>query len=115
MAISFAHEGRDLITLKALAASIPGRVDGQSMTYETVRQWAERGRRGVVLETLLVGGTRMTTRRAFDRFLTRLNHRTGPSGGGADDRIARGALTPRQRREKKARISSQLKDLGVIE
>lgn len=53
------------------------------MTYETVRQWAERGRRGVVLETLLVGGTRMTTRRAFDRFLSRLNHRPGPSGGGA--------------------------------
>ena len=42
----------------------------------TVRRHAQRGCRGVLLETVLVGGKRYTSQSAVDRFLASLNSRS---------------------------------------
>jgi len=41
----------------------------------TLYRWTRRGFRGVVLETIQVGGTRNTTREALQRFFERLTVR----------------------------------------
>jgi len=38
----------------------------------TIFNWASRGKRGVVLETVQVGGLLVTTREALERFFSRL-------------------------------------------
>lgn len=37
--------------------------------YETVRQYAKQGRRGVVLETKFIGRDKYTSRKAIERFI----------------------------------------------
>ena len=55
-----------LITLK-----VAGEVLGRHVA--TIHRWASHGVRGVVLETLQVGGTRCTSREALQRFFERLS------------------------------------------
>jgi len=44
----------------------------------TVYRWSTAGVRGVILETLQVGGTRCTSREAVQRFCEALTDATGP-------------------------------------
>ena len=46
-------------------------------SYETVRQWAIRGRKGIVLETITFGGRRFTSRAAIGRFVDALTAKGG--------------------------------------
>jgi hypothetical protein len=39
----------------------------------TLWRWALRGVRGIVLESIVIGGRRYTSREAVDRFMSRLN------------------------------------------
>ena len=61
---------RDAITLADAVDYIPGRPH-----VATLHRWASRRgvRGGIRLETYLVGGIRMTTPAAIERFLRRLN------------------------------------------
>jgi hypothetical protein len=43
----------------------------QNVALSTVWRWAQRGVRGVQLETFAIGGKRYTTREAFGRFVER--------------------------------------------
>ncbi len=54
----------DVIRLSEVSAELPGRVD-----VSTVWRWAQRGVRGVKLETVTIGGKRMTSRQAVSRFI----------------------------------------------
>lgn len=61
-----------LLTLSAAAKRIPGR-NGKGVHLGTIGRWAFDGRRGVVLESLVIGGQRYTSVEALQRFVERLN------------------------------------------
>jgi hypothetical protein len=55
-----------LVALKDVATIMPEGVKPPS--YETIRQWTVKGRRGVVLQIVCVGRTKYTSREALERF-----------------------------------------------
>jgi hypothetical protein len=69
-----------LQTLSQAAASLPRRRRGRSTHISTLYRWATNGCRGIVLETIQVGGTRCTSPQALQRFFQRLTDTTNPRG-----------------------------------
>ena len=62
-----------LVTFAQAAKLVPSRT-GRTLHVTTIHRWASAaGARGVRLESVLVGGTRMTTVEAVQRFVDRLN------------------------------------------
>jgi Protein of unknown function (DUF1580) len=61
----------DVITLDEAAKLIPGRDGGTAHPF-TVASWTRAGRRGVVLESLLCGPRRCTSKQALQRFFDRI-------------------------------------------
>jgi len=86
-----------LLALSDVCRRFPGRAGGKPLHYETVRLWALTGRRGVVLETLIVGGRRYTSEEALERFIAALN--------ASADRPA-----PRRPRSKRADMKQALRE-----
>lgn len=66
-----------LVSLTEAAASLPRRRAGRKPHVSTLYRWSMAGCRGVVLETLAVGGTRCTSREALARFFARLTAQSG--------------------------------------
>ncbi len=52
--------------------AVPGMEARKRLHERTIRNWSTRGKRGVVLETVPVGGILVTTRQALQRFFARL-------------------------------------------
>lgn len=52
---------------------LPARRAGKRPNVATFYRWAQRGVRGVVLETIQVGGTKCTSAEAIQRFCERLS------------------------------------------
>jgi Protein of unknown function (DUF1580) len=73
-----------LLTLKQAADEVPRRRRGRKTHISTLFRWSTVGCRGVVLETIQVGGTRCTSREALQRFFERLSQpvQAGAVGGG---------------------------------
>lgn len=94
----------ELLSLPAAAKLLPRRREGKKVHTATLYRWTVTGLRGVVLESLQVGGTRCTSREALQRFFERLNrvptfHRSP---------------TTRSEQTRQSRIvEKQLDDLGV--
>ena len=64
-----------LLTPHQVAAMFPGR-SGTGVSVATVWRWLSgRGRRGVVLESIRVGGSRYSSREAVSRFVQHVNAR----------------------------------------
>ena len=61
------------ITLTQAAAHLPRRRRGRKAAVSTLHRWATRGLRGVVLETLQVGGSKCTSLAALQRFFDSLS------------------------------------------
>ncbi len=62
----------ELLSLTEAARLVPRRRGGKGAHVATLYRWAKDGLRGVVLQTLQVGGTRCTSREALQRFFERL-------------------------------------------
>ena len=58
----------DLLTVREAASVFPGKV-----TRDAVDLYVRKGVRGEKLEVMFVGGKRLTSRQAINRFLARLN------------------------------------------
>jgi hypothetical protein len=56
------------IPLSLAAREIPNRRGDRGVNVATIWRWMQRGIRGIKLETILIGGQRMTTREAMRRF-----------------------------------------------
>ena len=74
-------ETEELIPLKQLGLMFPGRA-GKAISRATLFRWMLKGVKGHKLESLLIGGKRVSSRQAVARFLDSLNpgachHRTG--------------------------------------
>jgi len=61
------------IPLIQAAAHVPRRRRGRKAAASTLHRWATHGLRGIVLETLQVGGTKCTSLAALQRFFDRLS------------------------------------------
>lgn len=62
-----------LLTVKQVARLLPGR-SGKGVSLATVWRWMSgHGRRGVVLESIVVGGSRYCSREAVLRFIQQAN------------------------------------------
>jgi hypothetical protein len=76
---------------------IPGR-HGQKIHTSTLFRWASVGIKGVVLETVPIGGTRCTSIEALQRFFNRLEQARQPGGlPGSDSVPLSSARTETQR------------------
>ena len=94
----------ELLSLSDAARLLPRRRGGRKVHTTTLYRWTATGLKGVVLESLQVGGTRCTSREALGRFFARLNR--SPTFYRSE--VARSQQT------KHARIvERQLDDLGV--
>jgi hypothetical protein len=58
--------------LTIFAREVPNRAGGCGVNVSTPWRWALKGSRGVKLETVFVGGIRMTSREAGQRFYERV-------------------------------------------
>lgn len=65
-----------IVTLKEACKLLPRR-NGRRMHVATVYRWSVAGVRGVVLETIQVGGARCTSLEAIRRFCEELTYNTG--------------------------------------
>ena len=93
-----------LISLTEAAKTVPRRRRGRKTHLSTIYRWATVGVRGVVLETLQCGGSRVTSREALQRFFERLSgpDPAGPVGSHSVPIPARRTAAQRQRDSAKA-------------
>lgn len=68
-----------LLSLRDAAKRLPGRRQGKRPAVETLYRWTLHGCRGIVLESVQIGGTRCTSLEALDRFFAALTA-AGPAG-----------------------------------
>lgn len=69
-----------LLTLEQLRQKVPG-LKGRPLGAETVRQWVKQGRRGILLESVRIGGRIYTSVQALDRFIAAQNPGQKAAGG----------------------------------
>lgn len=80
-------ENERLIPLRDVARMFPGRT-GRGVSMATVWRWVTRGRHGVRLESVFVGGQRHSSRSAVESWIVNCNRAATPhSVGGDDDRV----------------------------
>lgn len=63
----------DLFSLPEAAKLLPRRRLGRKPHPSCLYRWTTAGFKGVILESVQVGGTRCTSREALDRFFARLS------------------------------------------
>ena len=102
--IDFANE--QVVSLNEAARMLPRRREGKKPHVSTLYRWTIRGVRGVILETIQVGGTRCTSVEALHRFFERL------SIDDHGDPPAVPQMTDSQRRELD-RVNRELDRLGL--
>ncbi|MHB1426000.1 MAG: DUF1580 domain-containing protein [Gemmataceae bacterium] len=85
----------ELLSLADAARLLPARRRGKRPHISCLYRWTTTGCRGVVLESVMVGGTRCTSREALARFISRLS--------GQDDSVDgdRSASVPTARLEQR--------------
>lgn len=94
----------ELLSLPAAARLLPRRRGGKKVHTATLYRWTTAGLKGVVLESLQVGGTRCTSQQALQRFFDQLNPL----------RTAHRSQDCRSQKSKQAMlVEKQLDDLGV--
>ena len=93
-----------LISLAQAAKHLPRRRAGKRPHVSCLYRWSTAGCRGVVLESIQVGGTRCTSREALARFFRRLTQ---------GDAAAPATRTVAQRERAAARAMNELEGAGV--
>jgi hypothetical protein len=88
-------QNETVITLTEAPKTLPSRP-----SLATLFRWGSRGCRGVVLETVLLGGRRATSREALDRFFMAVT--------AAPARVPTGARTPKHDELAVGRAADQL-------
>jgi len=94
-----------LISLTEAAKLLPRRRGGRKPHVSTLYRWSIGGCKGVILETIQVGGTRCTSRPALARFFRRLTERAGTA--------PTSPCTPARRKKRVKRAISELIHEGV--
>ena len=88
----------DIITLGEACRLVPPR----GISPATMARWIQRGVRGSVLETVIIGGRRLTSREALQRFFASQNaDKSAPS------------ITPSQRQRQSEAARKELERMGI--
>ncbi len=66
-------EKETLITMNDVCLMFPGRAASKRISLSTVWRWTLRGHKGVMLDSIVVGGKRYTSKQAVQRFVESLN------------------------------------------
>lgn len=103
-------QDEQIITFGQAVEELPRRRRGRKTHVSTLYRWATSGCRGVVLETLQIGGTRCTSREALQRFFERLSV---PRGAGEAGGLALAVRTHSQRRRASAEADRKLAEMGA--
>jgi len=94
----------ELISFRELCRKLPGR-DGKQLNIATVYRWAQKGRKGVRLKSVFVGGTRYTSANAVLEFFNKIDAAEQPEQPKQP--------TPRQRRQAFERARRELDREGL--
>jgi hypothetical protein len=81
-----------LLSLADAARALPRRRAGKRPHVSCVYRWTTSGCKGVVLESIQVGGTRCTGREALGRFFERLTYADDPRIDRTPNRRQRAAV-----------------------
>lgn len=98
----------NLISLTEAAKRLPVRRGGKRPHVSCLYRWTLTGCRGVVLESLSIGGTRCTSAEALQRFFDRLSHQSATPVESAPT-----GRTHTQRAKASERAGRQLESMGV--
>ncbi|MEJ7590355.1 MAG: DUF1580 domain-containing protein [Planctomycetaceae bacterium] len=98
MAIDF--EAETIITLGEACRAFPP----NGISDATMARWIQKGVKGVKLETLLIGGRRVTSKEAICRFIAAQN---------PDESPAPAAISPAQRRRQSEAARQALQEAGI--
>jgi len=66
-----------LLSLTEAARLLPARRGGKKPHVSCLYRWSLAGCKGIVLETIQIGGTRCTSKQALSRFFARLSEAAG--------------------------------------
>jgi hypothetical protein len=105
-----------VISLADAADSLPRRRRGRKTHVSTLYRWATVGCRGIVLETIQIGGTRCTSKQGLQRFFERLSEtrQAGADGGGQlQPGPIVGGRTLAQRQRASAEAGRKLAEMGA--
>lgn len=75
----------------------------EGVSTATIARWIQRGVRGVTLETIVIGGRRLTSREAIERFISAQNAADAPAP----------VITPAQRRRQSEAARQALQEAGI--
>jgi hypothetical protein len=89
----------DLVSLADAAQDCPRRRRGKKPHVSCMYRWTKTGCRGVILESIQVGGTRCTSKEALARFFRRLTHGNDPAPGNHRSPARRRRAADRAERE----------------
>lgn len=95
-------ERETLLPLREVPKRLPPRPNGRRLHISAVYRWVQRGVRGVVLETVRVGGTTYTSVEALQRFAEAQTRGSPPSRAGPPPQARQRAIasaSERVRRE----------------
>ena len=102
------------ISLADAAKELPSRRRGRKAHVSCMYRWSTIGCRGVVLETIQIGGTRCTSREALQRFFERLSEpRQAAEVGSPQSQSVVGRRTPAQRQRQAAEAGRKLSEMGA--
>ena len=93
-----------LVSLTQATRHLPRRRKGKRPHASTLFRWAQKGCKGVRLETIQVGGTRCTSFEALQRFFEALTAPTAPAAP---------TTTSRARQRSIAQAEADLDDAGI--
>lgn len=96
----------DVVALTTAAKSLPVRRAGKRPHVSGVYRWTTSGCRGVILESIQIGGTRCTSREALARFFAALTEAAGTAPP-AQQRTAK------QRERAIAQADAELDEAGL--
>lgn len=88
-----------LISLGEACREVPP----NGVSTATMARWIQRGVRGVQLETVFIGGRRLTSREAIQRFIDAQNTPVSTTA----------AITAKQRRKQSEAARAELEKIGV--
>jgi hypothetical protein len=98
-------ESETLIPFSGARSAFPG---DRRVSLATLHRWRQRGVRGVLLETCLVGGLRYTSLEAIARFVAGLNSGDAPAIPAAP------VITASQRRKQSEAARAELEKMGIV-
>ena len=98
-----------LISLTEAAKGLPRRRAGKKVHTCTMYRWSTAGCRGVVLETIQIGGTRCTSREKLALFFRQLTQDSGTDAGQPETPLRH----QRRRRREVAAAERQLDAEGL--